>query len=337
MRKLTIKCIVRPIILLILPYLILIQFFSCKNLFSNHEEEELFDLNSLPDEEILNIPTYDGLNQATHPDVLFFEEKHLSFHFFMTMTPYPFSNNKYENPSILVSYNGLKFYEQRKGLNPLVPEPLYDHNDDPDIIFINSNKSFHIYYLETMRPDSQNVCLLSSFNGLDWKKTTVINYDFKKHEIFILSPAMICVDGKYHMFYVREEKPAPYSIQFITSSDAIRWSKESPTKTTTNLPNNISPWHIDVFKGDDCYYLLCCAPYGDLNLYIGRSTDLIDWDFIQTPILKYGKDFHNSERIYRSTGVVQDDVLIVWFSFRTYVNEWKIGLKKYSLDELFQE
>jgi len=336
MGKFTIKFIVRFVTIPIFSCLILIRFSSCKDIFSHHEEE-FFNLSNLPDEAILNIPTYDSLNQATHPDVLFFEEKYLSFHFFMTMTPYPFSDNQYENPSILVSYDGLKFYEQRKGINPLVTKPLYDHNDDPDIIFIDSTKLLHIYYLETMRPDSQNVCLLSSSDGLNWKKKTIINYNLKKHEPFILSPAIISIDSIYYMFYVQEEKPTPFSIQYLRSSDAVQWSKESPIKTNTNLPNNISPWHIDVFNGEDYYYMLCCAPSGNLNLYLGRSVNLIDWDFIQSPILQYGKDFYNSERIYRSTGVIQDDILIVWFSFRTYLNEWKIGVKKYSLIELFHK
>src|ERR1044071_2390891 len=50
----------------------------------------------------LVIPTYDGSNQATHPDVLV-ERDAAGVHVTMAMTPYPFSDRRHENPSLVVS------------------------------------------------------------------------------------------------------------------------------------------------------------------------------------------------------------------------------------------
>jgi len=41
--------------------------------------------------------------------------------------------------------------------------------------------------------------------------------------------------------------------------------------------------------------------------------------------LKHGEKFFNAQKIYRSSGVVENDVLKVWFSIQTYRNEWRIG------------
>jgi len=52
-----------------------------------------FDLNELPDDLLLFIPTYDGFNQAVHLNVLFFSKMRKSHHFYLVMTPYPWGKN----------------------------------------------------------------------------------------------------------------------------------------------------------------------------------------------------------------------------------------------------
>jgi hypothetical protein len=56
--------------------------------------------------------------------------------FVLTFLPYPFAVDSFENPSIVISNDGLRFREERRGINPLVPTPETDHNDDPDILFL---------------------------------------------------------------------------------------------------------------------------------------------------------------------------------------------------------
>ena len=74
----------------------------------------------------LDVPTYDGSGQVVHPDVLL-EPGRLV----MAITPYPYSDGRFENPSLVVSADGMAF--QAFGTNPIVPPPPFDHNDDPDI------------------------------------------------------------------------------------------------------------------------------------------------------------------------------------------------------------
>ncbi|MBA3458618.1 MAG: hypothetical protein H0T46_01550 [Deltaproteobacteria bacterium] len=66
----------------------------------------------------LEIPTYDGSGQVVHPDVLFDGYRYL-----LAYTPYPFSNGRFENPSIAISDDGLAFREIAPGVNPIAPAP----------------------------------------------------------------------------------------------------------------------------------------------------------------------------------------------------------------------
>ena len=96
------------------------------------------------------LPTYDGSGQAVHPDIVGPEQT--GGVYLMAFTPYPFTNDRFENPSVVISDDGLRFREERRGLNPLAPTPGTDHNDDPDILCAEGH--YDLVYLETRRPDS---------------------------------------------------------------------------------------------------------------------------------------------------------------------------------------
>ena len=113
----------------------------------------------------LSIPTYEKSGQIVHPDIQIREDPPK---YVLAFTPYPNTNDKFENPSIVISDDGLHFHEEKEGLNPLVPAPTKDHNDDPDLTF--HNRVYQMLYLETVRPDYQNLMLLTSKDRINWNK-----------------------------------------------------------------------------------------------------------------------------------------------------------------------
>src|SRR5690625_4256142 len=56
------------------------------------------------------INTYDGSGQATHPDVLYFENGWGGYKYWMAYTPYPFSDDSLENTSITYSNDGVNWH-----------------------------------------------------------------------------------------------------------------------------------------------------------------------------------------------------------------------------------
>src|SRR4051812_24550095 len=75
-------------------------------------------LADLPDESLLSIPTYDGSGQGVHPDILYLDPPLNGKRFMMAFTPYPYYNARLENPSVLLSNNGVDFAEPVPGENP---------------------------------------------------------------------------------------------------------------------------------------------------------------------------------------------------------------------------
>lgn len=66
------------------------------NISNNPQSDIIFQRENKP----LEIPTYDGSKQLTHPSVLYFPESWNGHKYWAVATPYPNSNDEYENPSI---------------------------------------------------------------------------------------------------------------------------------------------------------------------------------------------------------------------------------------------
>lgn len=89
----------------------------------------------------LKIPVYNNPNgyQATHPSVLYFKNGWNGYKFWMGYTPYEYSNELLENPSVAASNDGVN-WEVPTGLtNPLEATDTLDmHYSDPHLVFVNS-------------------------------------------------------------------------------------------------------------------------------------------------------------------------------------------------------
>jgi len=64
--------------------------------------------------------TYEGSGQAIHPSVLYFPAGFVGWRYVMAITPYPFTDAQYENPSVYGSMDGIHWYVPVGVENPLV-------------------------------------------------------------------------------------------------------------------------------------------------------------------------------------------------------------------------
>jgi hypothetical protein len=261
----------------------------------------------------LVIPTYDGSNQATHPDVLLERDPSGSPHLTMAMTPYPYSNDRLENPSLLVSGDGMSFTPPPGVLAPLVQPPPSDHNDDPDIRRDPRTGDYEILYLETRRPDRQTLVALRSRDKVTWTRRDAVVYEFKTGARFIVSPAAIDEAGKTYLFYVDAATKVMYT---MVSADGMTWDPRSEAPLQIEL-GAVKPWHVDAIRGDGAYGLLISG-YDDKfqhqNLYLATSPDLVTWTLRAQPLLSWKDPALGVDTLYRSTGVVEHGSLVVWYA-----------------------
>ncbi len=306
-------------------------------LLSCNKDSHYNPIDLLPDEQLLALPTYDGSGQCVHPDILLLPYGPFEYRYLMAYTPYPNGNDDFENPSLLCSRNGVDFTELWNGLNPLAKAPDYDHNDDPDIIYDANTGKFYLYYLETMRPDSQNVICLESKDWKSFTRHTAMHFNVGEGETFMLSPAVVNTGNGYRMYFVSVGDTLRLKSIY---SDGTSWNKTAIESVYVNLPEGLRPWHVDVFRSPNGYAMLlaCLTQSGELldqTIYLGNSIDGINWSINNKPLMATDPSFHGCRSMYRSTGVWIDDKLAIWYSMVDTNNNWRIGIKKFDTDTLY--
>ena len=261
----------------------------------------------------LNIPTYDGSGQAVHPSLLVQEG---SPKFVLSFTPYTDTDDRVENPSVVVSDDGLSFREEREGLNPLVPAPGKDHNDDPDLFY--SRGKYGILYLETMRPEKQSLVLLESTDRLRWEKR-VIHQELldQGSGCFMLSPKYIEKNGLSYLFYVNRDVRDGYRIEYVTGKDICSLDFSCRYVVAVSGLKDL-PWHLDIIQdAGGCYMLLTTASDTEkesrYTLRIAKSRDLVNWSLEQGFALK---------DCYRSSGFIKDGVMNLYLS-KIFLPAWR--------------
>lgn len=299
----------------------------------------------------LNIPTYDGSNQACHPKVLYFKDGWNGWKYWMVMTPYPDGNDHYENPSIVVSNSGTDWQVPERLENPLTPLPGDDkeHGSDPELVYNPTGNRLELWYRYTYKTNlvpggsydsTDKIFRIVSYNGIDWfRPEKMISFDTNYE---CLSPAIIIENGTYKMWYVSCIDNI-FQCMYTRSTDGgITWS--NPVKINLNLPYPYVPWHIDVVHTDSGYEIVLCSESNEDTLE-GKNVRVLFWNtskdginFELPKIILKASDSDNAwdnGQIYRSTFVKVDGIYKLFYSAMDKKIRWHIGLTQgYSLDDL---
>lgn len=295
-------------------------------------------------ENYLNIPSLGytpGGNlkesEGVHPSVLYFPEKWNGYEYWMAFTPFPNGgltvngisiNDKYENPCIIVSHDGINWMEPPGISNPLTPAPSFGYNNDPDIVY--ARDSVFLYFNETDTiNDVVRMKIMKSADGVNWTPPQMIISEFPFHEV---SPAVIFENNTYKMWYVNiAANNSPSSeLLYRTSPDGIIWS--DTTIANISIPNYVV-WHVDIIKYGSTYRGLFSSykvgtSSGKTELFYGESSDGLNWTVNSTPILTPAAGSWDAQNIYRSTFIIQGSKIRVWYSAKKQTSsprEWHIG------------
>src|SRR5215207_7639800 len=131
--------------------------------------------------------TYDGSGEIVHPDAAVFPRRWQGKRYWITATPYPGGNPKYENPSI---YHGESSREMTVPVgvaNPIVAPPSIGYLSDPDIVHDAERDELRMYYRQTAE-ESDQLFLVTSRNGVQWSPAHLIVSDVRYS---LISPAVV--------------------------------------------------------------------------------------------------------------------------------------------------
>jgi hypothetical protein len=272
----------------------------------------------------LCIPTCEGTGQVIHPDVVYFKDDWNGFKYWMAMTPYPYENDQYENPSVVVSNDGLLWSEPNGIQNPITPTPLVGHNCDCDMIYNPNCDQLWLYYIETDDLTYANVYLKTSQNGVDWGKKQLIISSKPRYSIIGQTVVYNCIENRFLMWYVNAGHQGGFGnrdrvIEYRDSIDGITWSNA----TTLLINSNYIPWHLDVIflPWRNEYWMLYVGTNKSLSsaLLFAVSNNRTDWTISSRPILGAPPNSWDSHITYRSTCIydLERDLFRLWYSAAT--------------------
>ena len=133
-----------------------------------------------------------------------------------------------------------------------------------------------------------------------------------------MSPTAIVDDsGITHLFYV-DNLALTTAITSLVSTDGMTWDQTAVTRVAIDL-GDVKAWHIDVIRGAHNYGMLISGydiDFEHQNLYLATSPDLVTWTFQPAPLMTYTDPELDVTSLYRSTGAVSGNRLVVWYSMQ---------------------
>jgi hypothetical protein len=272
---------------------------------------------------LLEATTYEGSGELVHPDAAVFPRRWQGRRYWLSATPYPMGNPKYENPSI---YQGRTSREMMVPLgvtNPLMPQPAGGYLSDPDIVHDPDRDELRMYYRQTVGENDQ-LFLMTSRNGVEWSPSQPVLVGYR---YTLISPSIVRESAtSWRMWTVNAASQGCFSLRseialtHRRSADGITWS--DPEFVQLRVPGRV-PWHWDVqyVPAKQEYWALVAAyPEGTTcshtAVFFARSADGMSWTVSPTPLLGPGEFEPIRDLVYRSTFHYHDgsDAVSVWFS-----------------------
>lgn len=272
---------------------------------------------------LIPVVTYDGSGQLVHPDAAVFPGRWQGKRYWISATPYPAGNPRYENPSI---YQGRVSSEMRVPLgvtNPIVPAPTSGYMSDPDIVHDPDSDELRMYYRHTAGSEDA-IFLSTSPDGVRWSPARLVLSGDRNS---LISPSIVRESAtSWRMWTVDASAQGCSSLanemtlQQRRSSDGLTWS--APEGMTLRVPGRV-PWHWDVqYVAAKAEYWALVAAYPEgttcshTAVYFARSADGTTWKVSPTPLLAPGEFEPLRDVVYRSSFHYHDgsDAVSVWFS-----------------------
>ena len=273
---------------------------------------------------LLTMPTYDGSGELVHPDAVVFPDRWQGRRYWVSATPYPTGNPKFENPSLYQGYTSRSLMVPAGVTNPLAtPGALGGYMSDPDMLYDPDHNQLRMYYRQTTQA-ADLLYMITSDNGTTWSPAQRV---FTGERYGLISPAIVRESaGSWRMWSVNAVAQGCYSLgeeASLTqrrSVDGLTWGDPEPVNLS--VPRRV-PWHLDVqyVPAKREYWALVAAyPEGttcsQTAIYFARSLDGTDWTVAPNALLGPYEFGPMNDLVYRSTFHYHEasDAVTVFFS-----------------------
>ena len=194
-------------------------------------------------------------SEVVHPSVLHFPGQWRGWKWWMCITPYPGSDATYENPSILVSHDGLAWTEPTGIQNPIAPYPASSTSQGD--VFLAYDPELDILVVTYVRTSAtaNELRMITSSDGITWSAPTVV----LTHPTIVLgSPALvryITSAGviRWRLYYNKADGSGYYGPHFVESSSSSGstepWNLSAITLCTINgLGTGRTGWDFQMYN-----------------------------------------------------------------------------------------
>ncbi len=200
----------------------------------------------------IETPTYDRSGQAVHPSVIDFKTEHGletwgGFRYWMVLTPYPHFDSAFENPSVLVSKDGLNWISSPGIKNPVAVKPSAslngNYNSDPELVYDPDRNALILYWRENYRDNYEKIwaIIISSNHKLSDKILCLVK-PWDRRTGLVLSPTIWRKSAELWYMWTTDGN---VTMHLHTSTDGLTWSSGQPCSLPWNTWNGgYIPWHI---------------------------------------------------------------------------------------------
>jgi hypothetical protein len=289
----------------------------------------------------IKVPTYDGSGQVVHPDYAPSSAGPFQYPGHLAITPYPFGNPRWENPSVFAGGSPLTWLLENGAPNPILT-PSAGYLSDPDLVYVAETGELWLYYRQVT--GSNQIYLARSRDGIDWSSPVQVA-SAPNHQI--ISPTVVERGPKdWWMWAVNGGAgcgDAATSVEVRHSEDGQHWSPPGPVDLTQP---GFFPWHIDVqwIAARNEFWAVynvkvagnCATP----AVFLATSPDGVNWATRDHPLLAKGSMPAFADVVYRSTfsyDPVSDDI-VFWYSGARYdgnVYVWSAAVQRRAREDVF--
>jgi hypothetical protein len=303
-------------------------------------------IDALPPNQIrvLSLQTYDGSGQVVHPDYARSSAAGFAYGHHLAITPYPFGNAAYENPSLYASLGQRDSWLVEAGVTNPVASPESGHLSDPDLVFDPESNELWLYYRQAT---SDNVVwLIRSPDGRSWSPPVEVA---RRPNHQIVSPAVVRRGPSEWYMWAVNSGPSGCGasttvVELRRSADGIHWSEPEPLEFP--LPE-LWPWHIDVqwIEARGEFWAIfnaktrsgCTTP----AVFIARSADGVHWTVVTKPVIAKERIPEFEHVVYRSTFDYESagDMITFWYSGARHTASgyvWGSAVERRRREEVFE-